>query len=75
VAKVSYESIDMPPKKGRSMFGPMVTSDPYALLNEALINFNGGVKSVTIETVEHATQYIKQLNAFVVNLEKIKTVK
>jgi hypothetical protein len=53
----------------------MVTSDPYALLNEALINFNGGVKSVTIETVEHATQYIKQLNAFVVNLEKIKTVK
>ena len=62
----------MPPKKGRSMFGPMIVADPYALLNEAIIKFNGGVKSVTIETVEDATEYIRQLNAFVNSIDAIK---
>ena len=65
----------MPPKKGRSMFGPMINVDPYASLNEALLKFNGGIKGVTIETVEDATEYIKQLNVFIMNLDKLKTVK
>ena len=72
--KVSHEPIDMPPKKGRSMYGPMVTTDPYASLNEAILKFNGGVKSVTIETVEDATEYIRQLNLFVKSLDDLKKV-
>ena len=56
------------------MYGPMIVADPYASLNEAIIRFNGGVKSVTIETVEDATEYIRELNAFVKSLDDLKKV-
>ena len=62
----------MPPKKGRSMYGPMIVTDAYASLNEALIKFNGRMKGVTLETVEDATEYIKQLNAFVRSVDELK---